>query len=173
MLDGVTVLLADVRSLYNVGAVLRACDGAGVRRVVACGITPYPPAGADDPRRGPVAARAGRELRKTALAAFDAVAVEHVPDVATAIARLRREGATVVAVENAPGSESLWRAPALDAPRLALILGHEVTGLSPDALALADATVAVPMLGAGVSLNVAVAAGVVLYELVRRRSRAP
>ena len=169
MLDGVTLLLADVRSLYNVGAVLRACDGAGVRRVVACGITPYPPAGADDPRRGPVAARAGRELRKTALAAYDSVAVEHVPDAGAAIERLRREGATVVAVENAPGSDPLWRARALDAPRLALVLGHEVTGLSPAILALADATVAVPMLGAGASLNVAVAAGVVLYEVVRRR----
>jgi tRNA G18 (ribose-2'-O)-methylase SpoU len=169
MLDGVTLLLADVRSLYNVGAVLRACDGAGVRRVVACGITPYPPAGGDDPRRGPVAARAGRELRKTALAAYDAVAVEHIPDAGAAIARLRHEGATVVAVENASGSDPLWRARALDAPRLALVLGHEVTGLSPAILALADATVAVPMLGAGASLNVAVAAGVVLYEVVRRR----
>ena len=173
MLDGVTVVLADVRSLYNVGAVLRACDGAGGRRVVACGITPYPPAGAGDPRRGPVAARAGRELRKTALAAYDAVAVEHAPDAGAAIERLRREGATVVAVENAPGGDSLWRAPALDAPRLALVLGHEVTGLPPDVLARADATVAVPMLGAGVSLNVAVAAGVVLYEVVRRRSLPP
>jgi tRNA G18 (ribose-2'-O)-methylase SpoU len=169
-LFGVTLILDDVRSLYNVGAVMRACDGAGVERLVACGITPYPPAGPTDPRRGPVAARAARELRKTALAAYDAVRVTPAPDVRQAIVSARAEGATVVAVEHTAGAVPLWQAPALSHPRLALVLGHEVTGLAQDVLALADATVAIPMLGAGASLNVAVAAGIVLYEVVRRRS---
>lgn len=165
----ITVILDSVRSLYNVGAIMRVCDGAGVRRIIACGITPYPSRGPDDPRRGPVAARADRELRKTALAAFDTVFVEHCPSVVTAVERVRAEGALVVAVERTPDALPFWQAPALDAPALALIFGHEVEGVDRAALALADATVMVPMHGAGASLNVAVAAGIVLYEIVRRR----
>ncbi len=166
---GVTVILADVRSLYNVGAVMRACDGAGIRRVIACGITPYPLGGRDDPRRGPVAARADRELRKTALAAVNTVHVESVVDVHQAIARVKAEGVAVVAVERSPQAQLLWEAAALDAPCLALVLGHEVHGLPAAVLAEADAVIAIPMLGAGTSLNVAVAAGIVVYEIVRRR----
>lgn len=169
LLADVTVILDDVRSLYNVGAVMRACDGTGVQRLIAGGVTPYPSLGRADPRRGPVAARADRELRKTALAAVETVRVEACAGVADAIARVRGEGATVVAVERASGAEQLWQARSLDARPLALVFGHEVEGLPADVLDLADAVVEVPMFGAGVSLNVAVAAGVVLYEVVRRR----
>jgi len=165
----IAVILDNVRSLYNVGAVMRACDGAGVTRLVACGITPYPWMGAEDPRRGPVAARAERELRKTALAAYDRVRVEWLPSVGEAIARLRGEGAVIVAVERAPGAEPYWQSGALDADRLALVLGHETEGMDAGPLGLADAVVEIPMLGAGGSLNVAVAAGIVLYEVLRRR----
>ena len=164
------VVLDNVRSLYNVGAVMRACDGAGVTRLIACGITPYPPLGPADPRRGPVAERAGRELCKTALAAYERVKVEWCPTAAEAIARVRAEGATVVAVERAPGAVPYWAAPELDACPLALALGHEVEGIAPNVLDLADAVVEIPMLGAGAPLNVAVAAAIVLYELVRRRA---
>ncbi|MGH2355802.1 MAG: TrmH family RNA methyltransferase, partial [Chloroflexota bacterium] len=169
-LADVTVILDEVRSLYNVGAVMRACDGAGIQRLIACGITPYPAQGQADPRRGPVSARADRELRKTALAAFDTVRVEHCPGAADAIAQARREGAMIVAIERAPHGEVFWRSPAMDAPRLALVFGHEVEGLAPPVISLADAVVEVPMLGAGHSLNVAVTAGIVLYEVVRRRT---
>jgi len=162
------VVLDNVRSLYNVGAVMRACDGAGVTRLIACGITPYPPLGPDDPRRGPVAERAARELRKTALAAYERVQVEWCATAMEAIARLRAEGAAIVAVERAPGAQPFWASPSLDAASLALVLGHEREGVASGVLDLADAVVEVPMLGAGASLNVAVAAAVVLYEIVRR-----
>ena len=164
------VILDGVRSLYNVGAVMRACDGAGIFAVHACGITPYPPAGPDlrdDPRRGPVAARAARELRKVALSAYDTVAVTHWPDVFGAIAHVRAGGATVVAVEVTPDAVPFRDAPCLTARPLALVFGHEVDGLSPAVVAACDAVVSVPMRGAGRSLNVAVACGVVLYEVAR------
>ena len=166
----VTVVLENVRSLYNVGAVMRVCDGAGVRRVIACGITPFPPQGATDPRRGPVISRAERELRKTALAAYETVHVEHASDAVAAVERARNDGATIVAVEASAAAEPVWDSPSLDRRPLALLFGHETEGLSAEALALADATVSVPMLGGGKSLNVATAAAVVLYELVRRQS---
>jgi tRNA G18 (ribose-2'-O)-methylase SpoU len=152
-----------------VGAVMRTCDAVGVRRILASGITPYPSLGADDQRRGPVAARAGRELRKTALNAFDAVQVDYCATAAEAVRRLRLAGAVVVAVENQPRALDIWEAAALSSARLALVFGHERDGVGSDVLALADAVVAVPMSGAGTSLNVAVAAGVVLYEALRRR----
>ncbi|CAA9244582.1 MAG: hypothetical protein AVDCRST_MAG77-1718 [uncultured Chloroflexi bacterium] len=166
----ITVILDNVRSLYNVGAVMRACDGAGVTRVIACGITPYPSLGRADSRRGPVAARAERELRKTALASFDTVRIEHCATIAEAISRVRAEGAAVVAVEGTPDAPTLWESPALDAERVALVLGHEVEGIGAEALALVDAVVRIPMHGAGRSLNVAVAASLVLYEVIRRRT---
>ncbi|HET7771462.1 MAG TPA: TrmH family RNA methyltransferase [Chloroflexota bacterium] len=164
----VSVILENVRSLYNVGAVMRVCDGAGVARVIACGITPYPPQSVSDPRRGPVIARAERELRKTALAAYESVRVEFAPGVAEAAARVA--GAAVIAVERMPQAADLWQAPYLDRRPLALLFGHETDGLSPEALALADATISIPMYGAGKSLNVATAVAVVLYEVVRRQS---
>ena len=166
------MVLENVRSLYNVGAVMRACDGAGVTRLIACGITPYPSLGSTDTRRGPIAARADRELRKTALAALETVHVEHAPAAEDAIAELRHHGATIVAVETAAAARPLWDASALDAAHLALIFGHETEGLSAEALALADATITIPMCGAGKSLNVATAAAVVLYEVLRRKSPA-
>src|SRR5918994_1581800 len=121
----VTVILDNVRSLYNVGAIMRVCDGAGVTRLIATGITPYPSLGRDDPRRGPVASRAERELRKTALAAMDTVKIEHAPTPQEAISRLRTEGATIVAIETTAAARPLWAAHALDATRLALLFGHE------------------------------------------------
>ena len=166
----VCVILDDVRSLYNVGAVMRACDGAGIFTVHACGITPFPPAGPDlrdDPRRGPVAARAARELRKVALAAYDTVRVTHWPDAYAAIAHVRRYGATVVAVETSPNAVRYRGASVLQVRPLALVFGHEVDGLSAEVLALCDAAVSIPMRGAGRSLNVAVACGVVCYEAKR------
>lgn len=165
----ITVVLDNVRSLYNVGSVMRVCDGAGVYRVIACGITPYPHQGRADPRRGPVADRADRELRKTALGAIDMVQVEVCDTIEEAIARVRAEGATVVAVEVASNATLLWEEPRLNVPHLALVLGHEVEGIAPNVLAHVDAVVKIPMLGAGASLNVATAAAVVLYEVVRRR----
>lgn len=165
----VCVILDDVRSLYNVGAVMRACDGAGIFTVHACGITPYPPIGPDlrdDPRRGPVAARAARELRKVALAAYDTVRVTHWPDAYAAIAHVRRYGAAVVAVETSPDAVRYRGASVLRVRPLALVFGHEVDGLCAEVLALCDAAVSIPMHGAGRSLNIAVACGVVCYEAI-------
>ena len=151
---------------------MRVCDGAGVRHLITCGITPYPSLGRADPRRGPVAARADRELRKTALAAYDTVHVAHHLSTLAAIAHVRAAApaTTVVAVESASDAPDVWQTPALDARPLALLFGHETEGLSPDVLEAADATIRIPMLGAGKSLNVATAVAVVLYELVRRQS---
>ena len=166
----VCVVLGGVRSLYNVGAVMRACDGAGVTHVHACGITPYPPTAdlRDDPRRRPVAARAERELRKTALGAYDSVIVTPWPSIESACETLRERGYTLVAIERTPDALQMWDAPILSKRPLALILGHEVDGIALSVLSQCDATVSIPMHGTGHSLNVAIACAVVLYEVGRR-----
>jgi tRNA G18 (ribose-2'-O)-methylase SpoU len=159
-----TLILADLRSAYNVGAVLRTADATDIHRVLACGITPYPQL--PDDRRDPVvASRNTREIAKTALGAERTVLVEHYDDTMAAIADCRAGGFAIYGLEQAPGSTDLFGLrPASPA---ALILGNEVTGLPADVLAACDAVVEIPQRGHKESLNVAVAAGIALYHFGR------
>lgn len=150
----VSVLLDNVRSMYNVGAFFRTADAAGAGPLYLCGITAPP-------------SKSG--VRKTALGAEQTVAWEHSPD-ATAIARkLREREIELAAIETSVHSVDLfdWR------PRfpVCVIFGHEVEGIRPELLELCDTRVRIPMLGRKHSLNVATAGGVVLYELLRKYRR--
>ena len=154
---GVIVVLDNVRSLYNTGAFFRTADGCGVDKLVLCGITPRPDQGS----------RQRRAIAKTALGAEDAVSWEYEPDTAMAIDKAASAGYHVAAVENSATAVDLYRWEAPEA--VCLVFGHETGGVAP---AIADriAThVRIPMLGQKRSLNVASAAAVVLYELMRRR----
>jgi 23S rRNA (guanosine2251-2'-O)-methyltransferase len=153
----VVVVLDSIRSLYNTGSILRTADGAGVERVVLCGITPRPDQGGKQ-RRG---------IAKTALGAEDTVPWEYEPDVRIALTRLAAEGYQIVGVETSPDAVSVfdWTA---DWP-VCLVFGHEKDGISTEVESHIQTVVRIPMLGQKRSLNVATAAGVVLYELVRRR----
>lgn len=153
----VVVVLDNIRSLYNTGAILRTADGAGVERVVLCGITPRPDQGA----------KQRRAIAKTALGAEDTVPWGHEPDVRIALTRLSADGYQIVAVETSPSAVSVFDwTPAWP---VCLVFGHEKEGVSPELENHIDTVVRIPMLGQKRSLNVATAAGVVLYELVRRR----
>ena len=151
------VLLDNIRSLYNTGSILRTADAAGVERVVLCGITPRPDQGS----------RQRRAIAKTALGAEESVPWVYEADTATALSRLASEGYQIVAVETSPDAVNLYEWT----PRwpVCLVFGHEREGLSADLAAGIETIVRIPMLGQKRSLNVATAAGVVLYELVRLR----
>jgi 23S rRNA (guanosine2251-2'-O)-methyltransferase len=153
----IVVVLDNVRSLYNTGSILRTADGAGVERVILCGITPRPDQGS----------RQRRAIAKTALGAEDTVAWEYQPDVRTAVGELANGGYHIVAVETSPDAVNVfeWR-PTWP---VCVVFGHEKDGVSTDVTGHIDMTVRIPMLGQKRSLNVATAAGVVLYELVRLR----
>ena len=153
----VVVVLDNIRSLYNTGAILRTADAAGVERVVLCGITPRPDQGS----------RQRRAIAKTALGAEESVCWEYEEDVRSALARLAADGYQIAVVETAPDAMNVFEWT----PRwpVCLVFGHERDGVSPDLTALVDTMVRIPMLGQKRSLNVATAAGVVLYELVRLR----
>lgn len=147
----VTVLLDNVRSMYNVGAFFRTADGAGIERLLLCGITAAPP-------------KPG--IAKTALGAELRVPWEHESSGVAAVSRMRSRDYEIAAIETNPRSVDLfdWR------PRfpVCVMFGHEVDGLPPALLELADTCVSIPMLGVKHSLNVATAGGIVLYELLRK-----
>lgn len=151
------MVLDNVRSLYNTGAFFRTADACAVERLVLCGITPRPDQG-------------GRQLRaiaKTALGAEATVPWLYTPDTVAALDQMRSESRQIVAVETSVHAISLfdWQ-PAWP---VCLVFGHETDGVSDAIASRVDTHVRIPMFGNKRSLNVATAAGVVLYELVRRR----
>jgi 23S rRNA (guanosine2251-2'-O)-methyltransferase len=147
----VTVLLDNVRSMYNVGAFFRAADGVGLEKLCLTGITAHPPKSA---------------ITKTALGAEDVVAWEHDWDAVRMTEGLRHQGLEIAAIETSSHSVDLfaWQ------PKfpLCVLFGNEVEGLHPKLLEMASTHVRIPMLGQKTSLNVATAAGIVLYELLRK-----
>ena len=154
---GVVVVLNNVRSLYNTGAILRTADGAGVDRVILCGITPRPDQGV----------KQRRAIGKTALGAEDTVSWTHEWDTSVALNQLREAGYLIVAVETGANAVDLFEwTPTWP---ICLVFGHEREGISPQLARRIDLTVCIPMVGHKRSLNVATAAGVVLYDLLRRR----
>jgi tRNA G18 (ribose-2'-O)-methylase SpoU len=150
----VRVLLDNVRSLYNVGSVFRTADGAGVERLILSGITGHPPS---------------RGISKTALGAEESVIWEYTADPRRLVEALRERGYEIAAVETSLHSVDLhdW-SPGFP---VCVVFGHEVEGIRPELLEKADTYVRIPMLGLKHSLNVATAAGVVLYELLRKYRR--
>lgn len=147
----VTVLLDNIRSLYNVGAFFRTADAVRATQIVLAGITPTP----DDPR-----------IAKTALGAERVQAWTKVAEAASAIDDLRARGHEIAGIET-----SLHAVDVFDwQPRfpVCVVFGHEVDGISPALLDRCDVHVRIPTLGTKRSINVATAGGVVLYELLRK-----
>ncbi len=144
-------ILDNLRSAHNVGSIFRTCDGVGAAHLAICGVSPVPP---------------HRHLAKTALGSVDIVPWTHFETIEEAIADARIRGAQVLALEYTPESVPLSEIE-LRFP-VALVAGNEKDGLSAETLNLCDATVHLPMLGHKNSLNVSVAFGVALYEILRR-----
>lgn len=149
----VSILLDNVRSMYNVGAFFRTADGAGIERLLLSGITARPPKNA---------------ISKTALGAEERVPWEPVSDTAALIDRLRESEYEIAAIETSTSAVDIfeWQ------PRfpICVLFGHEVDGLSPALLAACDTHVRIPMLGLKHSLNVASAGAIVIYELLKQRT---
>lgn len=148
----IVVVVDNVRSAFNVGSIFRTSDAARVAEVVLCGISPTPE---------------HRSVRKTALGAEETVAWRYEPDALAAVRGLRAAGMTIGALEitdqpTAPGEAALEHFP------LCLILGNEVSGVQDAVLDAADLAFEIPQYGAKQSLNVSVAYGVAVFDLVRR-----
>ena len=147
----VTILLDNVRSMYNVGAFFRTADGAGIERLLLSGITARPPKSA---------------ISKTALGAETRVPWDSVQDASETIRALRHGGYEIAAIETSARAVDLfdWR-PQFP---VCVLFGHEVEGVAAPLLESCDTHVRIPMLGLKHSLNVASAGAVVMYELLRK-----
>src|SRR5579875_408253 len=147
----VSILLDNVRSMYNVGAFFRTADGAGVERLLLSGITARPPKNA---------------ITKTALGAETRVPWKAVEDPLAAIAELRQAGYEIAAIETSTRAFDIfeWQ-PSFP---VWVLFGHEVDGLSAPLLAACDTHIRLPMLGLKHSLSVASAGAIVMYELLRK-----
>ena len=148
----VVAVLENIRSAYNVGSVLRTADAFLLQAVYTTGYSPHPP---------------HKQIDKTALGAHESVHCRHFADADAAIKELRENGFKIFAVEQA---EQSWLLNELDIDansKIAVVFGNEVTGVEQSTILQCDGCIEIPQLGMKHSLNIAVAAGVVLWELVR------
>ncbi|MDP6779498.1 MAG: TrmH family RNA methyltransferase [Candidatus Latescibacteria bacterium] len=144
------VVVENVRSLFNVGAIFRSADGVRAEGVYLTGFTGCPPR---------------KEIHRVALGAEDSVPWTYIRDPLAAIGDLRAKGVQVVALERvAEGID--YRSFPYRLPT-AVVVGHEVEGLRPETLEACDGSAQIPMCGDKTSLNVSVASGIMLYELLR------
>jgi 23S rRNA (guanosine2251-2'-O)-methyltransferase len=150
----IIAVLENVRSAYNVGSVFRTADAFLLDGIYICGYTAFPP---------------HKEIKKTALGADETVAWKHFKNIDDAIGDLRKEGYKVYAVEQAVDSYKLQAISYDHDEKIAVIFGNEVTGVEQSTIEKCDGCIEIPQLGMKHSLNISVAAGIVLWELVRDR----
>ena len=149
----VVLVLDNVRSALNTGSVFRTADAFGLEGLYLCGITACPPA---------------NELRKTALGAEESVNWKYFERTADALHELREAGYAIIIIEQTDSGLLLGDWQAEPGRRYALVLGHEVNGVDEALLPLADSCLEIPQVGSKHSLNVAVSAGIVCWELFRQ-----
>ena len=148
----VVVVLDNIRSMHNVGSVFRTADAFLIQGIYLCGYTPQPP---------------HRDIHKTALGATDTVSWKYFRDIGEALQELKGEGYKIFAVEQVENSVPLQEFAAQHSGKTVVVFGNEVSGVGEEALRFCDGSVEIPQWGMKHSLNVSVAAGIVLWELVR------
>ena len=154
------VILYNIRSTYNVGAILRSCECLGVKDVILTGYTPYLDKGLPHEQ-----AKLKKQIHKTALGAEEMLNTRRIDDINEAIETLKADGYQILALEQGEHSLNLADSPKLDG-KLALILGEEVHGIPQDILTKCDHLLEIPMLGKKESFNVSGAAGIAMYGIM-------
>jgi 23S rRNA (guanosine2251-2'-O)-methyltransferase len=150
----VIAVLENIRSAYNVGSVFRTADAFLLQAIYITGYTCTPP---------------HKEIKKTALGAEESVDWQHFANATEAIINLKEQGYKIYAIEQALNSHQLQLMEFKSDEKIAVIFGNEVTGVEQTTIAQCDGCIEIPQLGMKHSLNIATAAGVVLWEIVRRR----
>ncbi|MBI2439024.1 MAG: RNA methyltransferase [Candidatus Moranbacteria bacterium] len=156
----IVLIIHNVRSAHNVGAMFRTADGAGVERIFLTGYTPCPPKKEALYRTG-----AEKAFCKTALGAEKYIPWKKNVSFAKVARALKEEGYALVSLEQATGSTAYDAYKSTS--RTALVVGNEVTGIDKKILRQCETILEIPMHGKKNSLNVSVATGIVLYELRR------
>jgi len=150
----IVVVLDNIRSMNNVGSVFRTSDCFRIKKVMLCGITATPP---------------HREIRKTAIGAEETVEWEYLEHTTDAIHQLKKEGYKIAAIEQTDNSIGLSQF--IPTEKTAIVFGNEVDGVSEEAINLCDTVVEIPQFGTKHSFNIAVSAGVVIWEMHKKRTK--
>jgi 23S rRNA (guanosine2251-2'-O)-methyltransferase len=144
------IILDNVRSQSNIGSIFRTADAFLTRAIYLCGITAIPP---------------HREIQKTALGATESVPWKYFPRTIDAIYDLKENGYKIIGVEQVEGSVSLHDFKIKKDQKYALVFGHEINGVDQKIINNCDSCVEIPQFGTKHSFNIAIGAGIVLWEL--------
>ena len=147
------IILDDIRSLHNIGSVFRSADAFLVEKIYLCGITALPP---------------NKEINKTALGATETVDWEYAENVVECIKILQQQNAKVFAVEQTENAVFLQNFEPEPNQKYAIVFGNEVFGVSQTAVVACDGVIEIPQLGTKHSLNIAVSAGIVVWDIFRK-----
>ena len=149
----IIIVLDNIRSMNNIGSVFRSADAFAVEAIYLCGITAQPP---------------HREIEKTALGATDSVQWKYFENTLAAIADLKAKAYRICAIEQVANSVSLAQLSIDKELKYALIFGNEVMGVDQQAINQSDTCIEIPQFGTKHSFNIAVTAGIVLWECYRQ-----
>ena len=149
----VIIVLDNVRSALNVGSVFRTADAFRVSKIYLCGITPVPP---------------NRDILKSALGATETVQWEYVDSTLKLINHLKNENYSLIAIEQTKTSIQLQDFNLPKEKKIALVFGHEVDGVNQEVIDLCDTSIEIPQQGTKHSLNIAVCAGIVVWEMFKK-----
>ena len=148
----ITIILDNVRSAFNVGSIFRTSDAFLIKKIILCGITSVPP---------------NKEIRKAALGSTKSVEWEYANNTIEVIENLKEKGFYVIAIEQTENSNPLNKFNVPEQP-LAIILGHEINGVSQEAVDKCNEVIEIPQFGTKHSLNISVATGIVIWELWKK-----
>lgn len=146
------VVLDNVRSTYNVGSVFRTCDAFRVEMLCLCGITACPP---------------NIEIHKTALGAEDSVEWTHFDSTMDCVDYLKKEGYTVLSIEQCEGSTLLHKFEIDKTKKYAIVMGNEVKGVQQEVVNASDGCIEIPQFGTKHSMNVSVTTGMIIWEFAK------
>jgi 23S rRNA (guanosine2251-2'-O)-methyltransferase len=147
------IILDDIRSLHNIGSVFRTSDAFLIEKIYLCGFTATPP---------------NKEIHKTALGATETVTWEYCKDILELITKLQENNIKILAIEQTENSVFLNDFQPIANQKYALILGNEVYGVNQDAIYQCENVIEIPQWGSKHSLNVSVACGIVVWDLVNK-----
>jgi 23S rRNA (guanosine2251-2'-O)-methyltransferase len=147
------IILDNVRSQSNVGSIFRTADAFLTEAIYLCGITSQPP---------------HREIQKTALGATESVTWKYFPDTSGALAELKAKGYKLIAIEQVEGSIALQDLEIDKDQKYAFVFGHEVNGVDQEIVNSCDLCVEIPQFGTKHSFNIAISAGIVLWEVSKK-----
>ena len=146
----ITILLENIRSAHNIGSVFRTADSFLINEIILCGISAQPP---------------NKDIRKTALGSSESVEWKHEKNIEVAIQKLKDEGNKIISVEQTTNSISLENFKPSKNSKYAIIFGNEVNRIEQRTIDLSDMAIEIPQYGTKHSLNISVAAGIIIWDM--------